>query len=263
MTLNQRPAVSRIVYILSAMVFYNCTTGDAMAEANEKPKIPTVLVELFTSQGCSSCPPADSILSKLEAQPVAGVQIITLSEHVTYWNYLGWNDPYSQEIFSRRQQQYASIFQTSSVYTPQMIVDGKKQLVGSDYSKAILTIKSAASTAKSEIELMPVRSETEISLTGTIQLKKSSITNPVAIYVALVEDNQSIVVNSGENEGRTLSNSSVARNLIVLDKLKGQTFFLQHKVLIPKKLRSKPFRIVLFVQDTQGEILGAQTAPVK
>ncbi len=264
MTLNLSPAVSRIIYIFSAMVFSFCTTGNAMAEVNEKSKIPSVLVELFTSEGCSSCPSADSMLSKLETQPIAGVQIITLSEHVTYWNYLGWTDPYSLEIFSKRQQQYASIFQTSSVYTPQIIVDGKKQFVPSDYSKAIQAIRSSASSVKAEIELMPViKSKNEISLTGSIRLKKSPTTNPVAVYVALVEDNQSSVVKSGENTGRTLSHSSVARDLIVLDKIKGQTFILQHKVLIPQQLRSKTFRVVLFIQGTLGEILGAKTAPVK
>jgi len=253
-----------MIYIFTAMVFSHCTTGDAMAEANKKPKFPTVLVELFTSEGCSSCPPADIILSKLEAQPIGGVQIITLSEHVTYWNYLGWNDPYSQEIFSKRQHQYAPLFHTSSVYTPQMIVDGKNQFIGSDYSKAIQAIRSCASTAKAEIELMPdIKSKNEISLTGSIRLKKSPTTNPVAVYLSLVEDNQSSVVKSGENTGRTLRHSSVARDLIVLDKIKGQTFILQHKVLIPQKLRGKNFRVVLFIQDTQGEILGAKTVPVK
>lgn len=263
MTQNQRLSLKKMIYIFTAIMFSQSTTGDAVAEASKEPKFPIVLVELFTSEGCSSCPPADIVLSKLETQPVGGVQIITLSEHVTYWNYLGWNDPYSLEIFSKRQQQYAPIFQTSSIYTPQMIVDGKYQFIGSDYSKAIQAIRSSASSIKAEIELIPVmKSKNEISLTGSIRLKKSPTTNPVAVYLVLVEDNQSTAVKSGENKGRTLRHSSVVRNLIVLDKIKGQTLSLQHKVLIPHNLRSKNFRVVLFIQDIQGEILGAKTATV-
>src|SRR5207244_6474025 len=92
-----------------------------------------ILVELFTSEGCSSCPPADAVLARLhEKQPVPGVEIVALSEHVDYWNYIGWRDPFSDEQFSDRQSRYAKAVGRGRVYTPQVIVDGRLDVLGSD-----------------------------------------------------------------------------------------------------------------------------------
>ena len=112
-----------------------------------------VLVELFTSEGCSSCPPADEVLSKLEkTQSIHGVEVIALGEHVDYWNKLGWPDPYSLAEFSTRQNNYADAFGRDSVYTPQMIVDGQDEFVGSDSSKARQSIKKAARLTKAKVD---------------------------------------------------------------------------------------------------------------
>lgn len=113
-----------------------------------------MIVELFTSEGCSSCPLADQLLSRLEKeQPAAGVEIIALGEHVDYWNRLGWEDPYSSPQFSRRQMQYAQAFRIEAAYTPQLVIDGRVELLGSDARRAPIAIIAAARTPKAGVEL--------------------------------------------------------------------------------------------------------------
>src|SRR6202166_246145 len=116
--------------------------GDATART-------PVLVELFTSEGCSDCPPGDALLKKLDrSQPVRNAELVVLSEHVDYWNDIGWKDPYSSREFSLRQSDYAHRFRLDSAYTPQMVVDGDAQFVGSDERRAIQAFGGAATVEK-------------------------------------------------------------------------------------------------------------------
>src|SRR5215472_12645324 len=117
----------------------------ALAQADEKPLAAPVIVELFTSEGRSSCPPADALLARLEhTQPVAGARVIALEEHVDYWNQLGWTDPFSAPLYRIRQNDYARLFQVDSVYTPQMVVGGQAGFVGGDADRAFHEISRAA-----------------------------------------------------------------------------------------------------------------------
>jgi len=132
--------------------------GVALGIAGAADRLPeqrqAVLVELFTSEGCSSCPPADVLLERLErSQPVSGAQIVVLSEHVDYWNRIGWADPYSSPAFSARQEQYARHFRTQGPYTPQMVVDGRSEFVGSDARTAESAIRAATKHPKSTIHI--------------------------------------------------------------------------------------------------------------
>ena len=122
-----------------------------------------VIVELFTSEGCSSCPPADTLLSRyVKNSPVPGVEIIALGEHVDYWNHNGWADPFSSVQFSQRQSDYSHAFRLDSVYTPQIIVDGRAQLVGSDGDAAEAAIRRAARLPHAAVSVAQAASEVSL-----------------------------------------------------------------------------------------------------
>src|ERR1700691_930686 len=126
--------------------------GAPLAIAADRP-VP-VIVELFTSEGCSSCPAADRLLSRLEqTQPVPGVQVVAIEEHVDYWNQLGWTDPFSSPQYRARQNDYAVAFHASNIYTPQMVVNGQSAFFGSDMNRAYQEIGAAAQSASTLVNL--------------------------------------------------------------------------------------------------------------
>jgi len=222
-----------------------------------------VLVELFTSEGCSSCPPADELLARLEqTQPVAGAEIIALSEHVDYWNRLGWADPYSSAEFSERQNSYARAFDTDDIYTPQMIVDGRVQFVGSNRDRARQAITDASRSAKARVQIS-LRGATVDSANLAISISdlQSAWTGDSAeVLLAITESGLRSSVSRGENAGRSLHHTAVVRALSSLGNIDSQSksFSAEPVVRIEEKWKRENLKAVVFVQERASRrVLGA------
>lgn len=200
-----------------------------------------VLVELFTSEGCSDCPPADRVLAHLDSQA------IVLSEHVDYWNHLGWKDPFSAALFSRRQETYNTQIGGKGPYTPQMVVDGETEFVGSDAGRAAAAIAKAAKRPKAEIKLNRMAAGLEVEI--------AAAPGSGDVWMAAADDRDASDVAAGENRGRHLEHVAVVRSLRKLGSIKrGGTF--THLLELPAV--GSPQRVVIFVQDGgQGRITGA------
>jgi len=215
-----------------------------------------VIVELFTSEGCSSCPPADRLLARLEQmQPIAGVEVIAVEEHVDYWNQLGWTDPFSSPQYRARQNDYAIAFHESDIYTPQMVVDGRSAFVGSDIGRAYHEIGAAAQTAITLVNLDATPNSRDpdlLDLTVQVTNPKGVKWNGSDVYLAVTERGLTTFVRGGENGGRTLRHSSVVRSFGVIGRLdpKGASGGqLVSTLRLPHDWKRENLRAVVFVQE--------------
>ncbi len=241
------------------------TTSEAATEEITSP-LPTtgkraVLVELFTSEGCSSCPPADVLLQNLEqTQPVAGAEIIALSEHVDYWNRLGWTDPYSSRQFSDRQGDYGRVFDLNSIYTPQMVVDGRFEFVGSNAGRARSVIAEALSRPKADIHLSRAGLTLAVRIENLPPLSKGDAGE---VMLAITESGLLSHVARGENAGRKLPHTAVVRRLEKigsLDALANMVFETKAALRLEKDWVTERLRAVVFLQERESrKVLGAAT----
>jgi hypothetical protein len=223
-----------------------------------------VLVELYTSEGCSSCPPADAVLTDLSTeQPVPGVRVIALGEHVDYWNALGWVDRFSSAAFTQRQSDYqARAFPDSPVYTPQLVVDGRLQCVGSDAAAVQETLRQAARSPKAALDVAvrnvgAQRADIAIDIDVPATVSRDG---PADIVVAVVEDGLVTRVERGENRGRTLEHSAVVRRLRAVGELTAQQANASVTATVPlaDDWSAQPLRVVAFVQERRSRrVLGA------
>ena len=224
-----------------------------------------VLVELFTSEGCSSCPPADALLSRLEkTQPVEGVEVIALAQHVDYWNYLGWRDPFSNAEAGARQSEYARVFGKDGVYTPQMVIDGCTEFPGGNNALAFEAIARAARTPKAEVVVarLAERENEAKGLRLSVRVGKlPSLTegDTADVLLAITESDLSTSIPRGENAGRSLSHVGVARTLSVIGAASsGGAFTAEPSVPIDGGWRRENLRAVVFVQERASKrVLGA------
>ena len=219
-----------------------------------------VIVELFTSEGCSSCPPADEVLARLEkTQPVPGVEIIALSEHVDYWNRLGWADPYSSAQYSERQSQYGQAFGRGSIYTPQMVVEGRIEFVGSDLDKARDAIARSARSPRASVQIARSSNQDnakkdQMRLNVRIDnLPDSSAGDMPEVWLAITETNLNSSVSRGENAGRKLTHTAVVRRLSSIGHISSEGVFSAEPVIdIAKGWKRKDLRAVVFVQERKS-----------
>jgi hypothetical protein len=221
------------------------------------------IVELFTSEGCSSCPPADALLRQINLkQTNAGQLIVGISEHVTYWNNLGWRDPYSLPVFTERQSVYASRLSAEGSYTPQMVLNGRDQFVGSN--GGALQHALLDDSRRSHLDLSILSSNRTPSGVDVTFSLKQPVAKPLEIIAVLTDDADRSNVLRGENGGRLLQHVSVARSLTRVATVKDDSEQSVHLPL-PDGLQADSnsgHHLILFAQEPhQGAILGAATAP--
>ncbi|HEY2120209.1 MAG TPA: DUF1223 domain-containing protein [Candidatus Acidoferrum sp.] len=221
-----------------------------------------VLVELFTSEGCSSCPPADLLLQQLDAvQPFPAAHVIVLSEHVDYWDHEGWKDPYSSPLLTERQSGYVRALSQKNPYTPQFIVDGIVELraSGSKEMNEIFQKVAAAPKISVRISSLSIEGEFPMLLRARIEADGGSEKHKADIYVAVALDRTESQVLHGENTGQHLTHVAVVQDLTRIGKLEKQTSFGQDfQVKLKSGTDPRNIRIVAFVQESGfGKVLGA------
>lgn len=203
------PFVLLIAVVAAFFVF------DRQAQTQPHPGEQPVLVELFTSQGCSSCPPADELLSRIAHDPNLRGRAIPLAYHVDYWNHLGWRDPFSSREWSVRQGDYVRAMHLDSSYTPQVVINGARQMVGSASGAIYRAIDDESNRA----------AEGSVSIRadgGDVVVRASAPRGGLEVMVALYEDGASTKVERGENGGRTIANDSIVRKLVRVATLDGK-----------------------------------------
>jgi hypothetical protein len=267
-------------FIILAVVFLGVAVGSLIfvlrhaqsTKADQtdpnKPLRP-VVVELFTSEGCSSCPPADALLAKLDGQQRLGnAEIIALEEHVDYWDQLGWRDPFSAAQWTERQQDYASSFGNEGIYTPQMVVDGRTEFVGSSQSRARSAIAEAVQLPKAEVALSNLEAAGgQVRVKIDVKMLPSPGTREAQVWLAVTESGLHSNVKRGENAGEDLHHAAVVRSLRKVGDAKASqetAYSGEQEMRLDSVWKQENVRVVAFVQDAKSRhILGAAAVRLK
>lgn len=239
--------------VLSSLLAVALLVGrlDAAANADETATSSTpVVVELFTSQGCNSCPPADAFLGELAQRP----DLIALSLHVDYWNYIGWKDPFSSPEATQRQRDYAQSLGLSSVYTPQMVIDGSFDAVGSNRSQVNEAIAAASQRPK-----IPVAIASNPTGGWQVTIPEAELDQPATVWLALYDRQHVTPIRRGENAGRTLTNYNIVREFRRIGRWDGARLDLPFDIGATD-LADRGFAVIVQTGDA-GPILGAVASP--
>lgn len=221
--------------------------SNAQAQPAQKPR---VVVELFTSQGCSSCPKADAVLKDLTREP----GVIALSFPVTYWDYLGWKDTLAHDLFSQRQRSYATARGDGQVYTPQAVINGAVHVIGSD--RAAID-KAMASQGRMELPVTVELDEPGQRLRLSAAASRGDTARPGSVWVMPVMRERTVVIARGENKGRTITYANVVRGMTRVGDWTGQPVTLDLPAASMKTADSDGFVIVIQGTGKAGGILGA------
>ncbi|HMF65383.1 MAG TPA: DUF1223 domain-containing protein [Edaphobacter sp.] len=255
-------------FSLTAIVALSCATiaqTPATQTAGSQRRTP-VIVELFTSEGCSSCPPADALLARLDReQPVSTAEIIVLEEHVDYWEQDGWHDRFSSSQYTDRQNQYAPRLKFDSAYTPQMVVDGTTQFVGNNSPRAYRAVVAAAQTPKIALTLSPPVIDGRHVVCSVSSPASASPLPKADLFAALVQPTATTEVLHGENGGRHLEHVGIVRSLQRIGKLQDLASGpVKFSINAPADVTPTNMRVVVFAQGSgQGPIRGAAVIATK
>jgi hypothetical protein len=262
-----RYRIAELALISISLLTVSAFNRPHAAASNRSPEgehVP-VVVELFTSEGCSSCPPADALLAKLDEQPFSeNVQLIALEEHVDYWDELGWKDPFSSRDWTSRQYIYSGVLGNRNPYTPQMVVDGTVEFVGNHPQKARLAILEAAGKAKIPVTL--TATDKSKAGSGNFHVQVSKIEGPgkhdaAEVWLAITETGLHSEVKRGENAGEDLHHAAVVRSMRKIGEAKAgseSSFVGDASVPIQQDWKRENLRAVVFVQEKKSRrIIGA------
>jgi hypothetical protein len=251
--------------LIAGLIALRAQTPAHPTPTSQRSQPRAVLVELFTSEGCSSCPPADALLRSIEGKYTeSGQLIVGISEHVTYWNQLGWSDPFSDQAYTNRQNAYGTRFGLESVYTPQMVINGQEQIVGSDRDGLLRAVQKENHSPQLDVHIASA------SLNGNVLTVDFSMDGEVPgkgvdVFAVLAEDLTTSNVLRGENGGRTLSHVAVARTITRVASFETASERAVHiplaaSVLVP---HSEGRHLILFAQAAGlGQVLGVDTKPL-
>ncbi|MDA0781771.1 MAG: DUF1223 domain-containing protein [Rickettsiales bacterium] len=222
--------------------------GQSVFAADDKLAPRPVIVEFFTSQGCSSCPPADEVLKYLKEN---NPNVIPLSMHVDYWNYIGWKDPFSSDLITKRQRGYAYAMQKRRVYTPQAVIDGKYEVIGSSYSKVDSLIKKALSSTQDVYMSAKITGD---KLEVNVLPHVSQPEQKADIVVIGYDFENTTKVTRGENSGELLTNANIVRHIERIGLYEGE------KISVTSDIPDTDNFIVILQKEGQKEIIGLAIA---
>ncbi len=261
--------VVSLLMVIGLVAFVMSTTASSDDQAPFDAEKRPVVLELFTSQGCSSCPPADAFLQELGSDPEWKDRVIPLAFHVDYWDYLGWKDPFSKAAWTERQGDYVTAMGGATLYTPQLVIHGREEIVGGRYRDIRKSIEKVSALPESHALSMDVislvkeegRLSGEVMVNGMLPAGESK----VQLWGILFEHEQHTEVPRGENAGKTLKNDYIVRNMVDLGQLQKasaqkeihrETFALH--LVVKRALSSSQYGIVVLAQDVSSmKMLGA------